>query len=81
MWEDTDIDVVAPEDRCCLCGSIGLSVGTLSTLISDMGSAMGTSLSSDFYYKKKASDFSGWGLPLLTYTQKQLKNLKQSRFL
>lgn len=53
MWEDPDIDVVAPEDRCCLCGSIGLSVGTLSTIISDMGSAMGTSLSSDFYYKKK----------------------------
>lgn len=47
------MDVVTPGDRCGLCGSIGLSVGTLSTLISDTGSAMGTLLSSDFYYKKK----------------------------
>lgn len=53
MWEDPDMDVVAPGDRCCLYGSIRLSVGTLSTLISDMGSAMGTLLSSDFYYEKK----------------------------
>lgn len=53
MWEDPDMDVVAPGDRCCLYGRIRLSVGTLSTLISDMGSAMGTLLSSDFYYEKK----------------------------